>query len=227
MKTEVIGPAAFQSLRVQLEPGEKFISEAGKMVRMSSSISMDVTTKSNSKGGILAGLKRLVGGDSFFFTEYTAGGQAGEVVIAPTLAGGVGLVELDGSGGWICAGGSYMASGPGVTTEPEWQGMKGLFTGESMVFVKCTGKGPVATDAFGVIYEEVVDGSFVIDTGHVVAFEDSLNYEIDKVGGSWWTSFLSGEGFVMTFKGKGRVLVQSHNRNEFGSALGPMLPERG
>jgi len=227
MKTEVIGQTAFQSLRVVLDPGETFVSEAGKMVRMSSGIDMDVTTKSNSKGGILAGLKRLVGGDSFFFTTYKAGGESGEVVIAPTLAGNVGLVELDGGTGWVCAGGSYMASGPGITTEPEWQGMKGFFSGESLVFVKCKGTGPLAMDAFGCVYEELVDGDFTIDTGHVVAFEDTLEYEITKVGGSWWTSFLAGEGFVMNFKGQGRVKIQSHNRQEFGSILGPMLPERG
>jgi uncharacterized protein (TIGR00266 family) len=226
MKTEIIGEQAFQSLRVLLQPGETFLSEAGKMVRMSAGVDLDVTTQARSGGGFMAGLKRMVGGESFFFTRYTAEGAPGEIVVAPTLSGNVGLVELDGSGGWMCTGGSYLASGPGVDCQAEWQGMKGLLSGENMVFIRCTGVGPLAMDAFGVIHDQMVEDSLVVDTGHVVAFEDSLDYEITKVGGSWWTSFLSGEGFVIRFKGRGRVMIQSHNRSEFGSVLGPKLPMR-
>jgi uncharacterized protein (TIGR00266 family) len=127
----------------------------------------------------------------------------------------------------MCTGGSYLASGPAVETQPEWQGLKGFFSGENMVFIRCTGSGPLAMDAFGVIEEHEVNGSYIVDTGHVVAFEDCLDYEITKVGGSWWTSFLAGEGFVIHFKGQGRVMIQSHNRSEFGSVLGPLLPMRG
>ncbi|MCA9790404.1 MAG: TIGR00266 family protein [Candidatus Eremiobacteraeota bacterium] len=226
MRTEIIGHHAFQSCRVVMEQGEHFVSEAGKMVRMSTEIDVDVTTKKNS-GGLLGGLKRLLGGDSFFFSTYTARANDVEVVLGPILPGNIGLLDLDGSNGWYTAGGSYMASGPNIGTEPKWQGMKGLFSGENLVFVHCTGTGPVVLDAFGVIWEEQVDGTFIVDTGHVVAFEDTLDYEITKVGGSWLTSFLAGEGFVINFKGSGRVMVQSHNRNEFGRSLGPMLPPRG
>lgn len=227
MKTEIIGQGAFQSLRVLLQPGETFLSEAGKMVRMSAGVHLDVTTRARSGGGLMEGLKRMLGGDSFFFTEYTAGHEPGEVILAPTLQGNVGLVDLDGTGGWMCTGGSYLGSGPGVECQPEWQGLKGFFSGENMVFVRCTGSGPLAMDAFGMIHEVVVDGGFVVDTGHVVAFEDCLDYEISKVGGSWWTSFLAGEGIVIRFQGRGRVLMQSHNRTEFGTQLGPLLPMRG
>ncbi len=224
MKTEIIGHHAFQSLKVTLEQGEHFVSEAGKMVRMSAEIDVDVTTKKGS-GGIFGGLKRLLGGDSFFFSTYTAQANDVEVVLAPTLPGNVGLVDLDGPG-WYCAGGSYMASGPNVTTDTKFQGLKGAFSGESLVFVHATGSGPLVLDAFGAIWTEEVNGTFTIDTGHVVAFEDSLDYEISKVGGSWLTTFLAGEGFVLNFRGTGKVMVQSHNRNEFGRSLGPMLPPR-
>ena len=72
-----------------------------------------------------------------------------------------------------------------------------------------------------------IDGDYTIDTGHVVAYEDSLNYDITKAGGSWLQSFLAGEGFVMNFHGRGRVLVQSHNPAEFGQSIGSQLPPRG
>ncbi|MBI3924228.1 MAG: TIGR00266 family protein [Armatimonadetes bacterium] len=224
----MIGHTAFQSLRVLLDPGETFVSEAGKMVRMSGNVDLDVTTANKGGGGLLGGLKRMLGGETFFFSTYRViDGRPGEVVLAPTLPGNVGLLQLDGTSGWYCTGGSYLASSSSIRTEAKWQGIKGLLSGENMVFIHCTGQGPVATDAYGVVYQELVNGSFTVDTGHVVAFEDTLQYEISKVGGSWWTSWLAGEGFVLNFRGQGRVVCQSHNRNAFGKILGPMLPERG
>lgn len=224
MQTEVIGKKAFQSLRVSLKSGEQFVSEAGKMTRMSTSIRNEVEAVGKS-GGFFGGLKRMLGGESFFFSRYTAQGD-GEVILSPTLPGNVGLQHLDGTRGWYCAGGSYMASGPEIKTEPKWQGMKGFFTGESIVFVHATGIGPLVLDAFGMVETMEVDGTFTVDTGHVVAFEDSLEYAISKAGGSWWNSMLAGEGFVIKFSGRGRVMIQSHNMKEFGAVLGPKLPPR-
>jgi hypothetical protein len=66
----------------------------------------------------------------------------------------------------------------------------------------------------------------IVDTGHVVAFTEGLAYKIDKVGGGWINTWLSGEGFVMRFSGKGRIILQSHNPTRFGQQLGPLLPER-
>lgn len=225
MKTEIIGSEAFQSLKVTLSPGEQFVSEAGKMTRMSTTITNEVDTVKKS-GGLLGGLKRMLGGEAFFFSRYTANDE-GEVVLSPTLPGNVGLQHLDGKVGWYCAGGSYMASGPEIKTEPKWQGMKGMFTGESMVFVHATGIGPLVLDAFGKVEVEEVDGTFIIDTGHLVAFEDTLEYTISKAGGSWISSMLAGEGFVIKFSGRGKVMMQSHNMKEFGAILGPKLPARG
>lgn len=224
MKTEVIGHNAFQSVRVELSAGERFVSEAGKMVRMSSTIDSEVQSVAKA-GGMMAGLKRMLGGESFFFSHYTAR-AAGEVILAPTLPGNVGFQQLDGRCGWYCAGGSYLGSGPEIKTEPKWQGFKGAFSGENLVFVHATGIGPLILDAFGMVREEQVSGSFTVDTGHVVAFEDTLQYAISKAGGSWLTSFLAGEGFVIRFSGQGKVMVQSHNMKEFGSVLGPKLPPR-
>lgn len=214
-------------MRVILEPGEKFISEAGKMVRMSANIETDVTTRAKSKGGILEGLKRLVSGDSFFMSTYTAeGGSPGEVVLAPSLLGEVHIIEMDGSAKWMCAGGSYMASSPDIEIETKFQGAKGFFTGESIFYLEATGSGILVVNAFGAISEKEIDGEYIVDTGHIVAFTETLDYEITKAGGSWIQSFFAGEGLVMNFKGKGKLLLQSHNPTEFGKTVGPKLPPR-
>ncbi|MBI2571733.1 MAG: TIGR00266 family protein [Candidatus Schekmanbacteria bacterium] len=225
MRLQVLGKGAFSRVRVELNPGETFISEAGKMVRQSAGIDMDVTTKSRGKGGLLGAMKRLVGGDSFFLATYRARGT-GEVVLAPDLIGEVAVLQLDGGSAWMCSGGSFVAQGPEIGIEARWQGAKGLFSGESLFFLEATGRGPIVVSAFGAVREIAVDGEYIVDTGHVVAFENSLQYDITKAGSSWLHSFLAGEGLVMKFRGHGRLVVQSHNPTAFGRFLGPKLPPR-
>lgn len=225
MDIEIKDKGAFSSALVRLENGESFISESGAMYRCSVGIDVDVTTKSKGRGGILSGLKRLLGGEHFFFSKYSAS-TAGEVGLAPTHLGSVRKLNVTSSGSWICAGGSYLGNSPGVGMETTFQGMKGLFTGESIFFMEATGSGDLLVSAYGNMHEQKVEGQLLVDTGHVVAFEKTLDYKISKAGGSWIQSFFAGEGIALLFEGSGRILTQSHNPNEFGKILGPKLPPR-
>jgi len=227
MRIAIEDRGAFASAIVHLDAGESFVSESGAMYRTSAEIDIDVTTRSKGKGGIFGGLKRLLGGESFFLSKYqAAGGVPGEVGITPTLPGDVKQVDLDGSSRWLCAGGSYLGSGDELALDTQFQGLRGMLSGENMFFVSVEGEGPLIVAAYGCIREAAIDGEVVVDTGHVVAFEDTLTYEISKAGGSWLRSFLGGEGLVMKFKGTGRLLVQSHNPTAFGKKLGRLLPPR-
>ena len=71
-----------------------------------------------------------------------------------------------------------------------------------------------------------VDGEYIVDTGHIVAFNETLNFTITKAGGSWMTAILGGEGLVCKFQGRGTVWCQSHNPSGFGQAIGPLLKAR-
>jgi uncharacterized protein (AIM24 family) len=122
VKIEILNPGAFGSALVHLEPGESFVSESGAMFRASGNLDIDVTTRSQGKGGILAGVKRLLGGENFFFSTYRPqGGGRGEVGLAPTLGGEVRRVELDGASPWLCAGGSYLGSHPDVALDVQFR----------------------------------------------------------------------------------------------------------
>lgn len=227
MKIDILERGAFGSALVHLERGETFVSESGAMFRASSNMDIDVTTRSKGKGGLLSGVKRLLGGENFFFSTYrTTDGGPGEVGLSPTLGGEVREVALDGVTSWLCSGGSYMGSSSELELDIQFQGMKGFFTGESIFFMQVKGHGSLLVNAYGRISEVDVDGELIIDTGHLVAFEDTLTYTTTKTGGSWLTSFLAGEGIVMHFKGRGKALVQSHNPKELGTRLGRMLPPR-
>lgn len=228
MDIEILPNGAFYSALVHLGPGDRFQSDSGAMFRASSTVDIDVTTRPKGKGaGILGGLKRLVGGDSFFLSTYTTtDGGPGEVGLSPTLQGQVKQIQVQGETAWVCAGGSYLGCQADMSLDLQFQGLKGLFSGENLFFMKVSGEGDLLVNAYGAITEVEVDGELVVDTGHVVAFEETLAYTVTKAAGSWIQSFLAGEGFVMHFRGHGKLLVQSHNPKEFGRQLGRRLPPR-
>jgi uncharacterized protein (TIGR00266 family) len=227
MNIEILSKGAFESALVHLERGEQFVSDAGAMYRASANVDVDVTTRSRGSGGLMAGVKRLLSADTFFLSTYqTTDGQPGEVGVAPTHQGEVFVIDVEPSTPWICAGGSYLGSSAGLKVDTQFQGMKGLFTGESMFFVEVSGSGQLLVSAFGRIVESAVEDALTVDTGHLVAFEKPLQYSMTKAGSSWMQSWLACEGIVMNFTGRGSILTQSHNPKEFGKRLGPLLPPR-
>ncbi|MFT5291142.1 MAG: hypothetical protein ACI82F_003218 [Planctomycetota bacterium] len=227
MQVDILGEGAFSSALVHLNPGEQFTSEAGALFRSSSNVDVDVTTRSKGKGGILGGLKRMLSSESFFLSTYTIlDKEPGEVGLAPVLQGQMISVGITPEIPWMCTGGSWIGSSEGLLVDTRFQGLKGLFTGESLSFLHLSGEGTMLISGFGRLTEIEVDGALTVDTGHVVAFEESLTYKLSKAGGSWIHAWLGGEGIVMEFEGRGKLIVQSHNAKEFGSALGRRLPPR-
>jgi len=194
MEIEVLGEGAFESVLVQLAPGERFVSESGALYRASSNIDIDVTTSSRGSGGLLGGMKRLLAKEHFFFSTYaTNDGKPGEVGLAPTHQGEVLLIDVDPSTSWLCAGGSYLGSSAGLRIDTQFQGLKGFATGESLVFVEVSGSGQLLVNAFGRLVESEVEDSLTVDTGHLVAFESTLQYSITKAGINRMTEALAVE----------------------------------
>jgi uncharacterized protein (TIGR00266 family) len=209
--------------QITLQAGEEFTAEAGAMIAMSPSITMTTTTyKKNSGGSILKGIKRMLSGESFFLNHYTATNQGGTVLLGTTHAGDMLVKELNGEG-IIVQGGSYVASSPEINIDMSFQGFKSLISKEGLFWLAIKGKGTVVINSFGAIYPIQINGEYIVDTGHIVAFDENLNFSLTKAGKSWISSILGGEGLVCKFKGQGTVWVQSHNTSSFGSILGKKL----
>jgi uncharacterized protein (TIGR00266 family) len=114
-----------------------------------------------------------------------------------------------------------------VEIDATFQGVgKALFSGESVFWVKCSGTGDVLLSSFGAIYEVQVEGGYVVDTGHIVAFDDTLQFTVGKAAASLVGSFLGGEGLVCKFTGRGKLYCQSHNPPSLGKTLRPLLRPR-
>jgi uncharacterized protein (TIGR00266 family) len=210
---------------IKLAPGQDFTAEAGAMIAMSPSITMTTTTHKKNSGGIMKGIKRMISGESFFMNHYNGGSAGGSVWLGATHAGDMLVHELNGEG-IIVQGGSYVASSPEIDVDLSWQGFKNLVSKESLFWLKIRGKGTVIVNSFGAIYPIEIDGEHIVDTGHIVAFEETLNFRLTKAGGSWISSILGGEGLVCKFQGKGTVWIQSHKSSSFGSILGSKLKPR-
>ena len=227
MQIEITHRPGNSAARVSLQAGETITAEGGAMIAMSGDMLVETTTHKKDSGSILGALKRLVTGESLFINHFTPGSNGGEVYFGTALSGDMLEYNLNGPG-LLVQGGSYVASAPSVNMDIQWQGFgKALFSGESMFLIKLSGQGPAIFNSFGAIYPIQVNGEYIVDTGHIVAFEESLSYGVTKAGGSWMSSFLGGEGLVCKFSGQGTVWCQSHNAGSFGSALGPMLKARG
>jgi len=210
---------------VGLGMNESIVAEGGAMVSMSSNVTIKTSRGAAGGGGILKSLKRAVlGGESFFMNTFTANGGAGEITLAPTLPGDIQTLTMTGPSLMIQST-SYLASSPGIVLDTKWGGMKTLFGGEGLFMLKASGQGQVIVNSFGAIHEIPISGPYIVDSGHIVAFEETLTFEVKKVG-SWKATLLSGEGLVCLFNGKGRLWIQSRNPKAFGGLVGHKLPPR-
>ena len=219
MNIEILYPSTNTAARFTLEAGEEITAESGSMIAMSNSLSVETTThqRNSGSGGIFSGLKRLISGESFFLNHYKAN-QSGELWLGTSLPGDMRVYDINHEN-LIVQSGSFVAASTGVNIELGWQGFKSMFSGESMFWLKAQGQGKLLLSSFGNIYEQEIDGDYIVDTGHIVAFEDTLTFELSKAGTSWLHSIFGGEGIVCRFKGKGKVWCQSHHEKSFGLSL--------
>lgn len=207
---------------LQLAHGESVQIEPGAMIGMSTTIDM----KTGAKGGLLKGVGRMFGGESFFQNIYTANNGPGEVLISQRLPGDIIDVEVPQHGLRITST-SYIAAHRDVEIKTKMTGLKTLFSGEGLFTMHANATGPnqnVILGAYGGITEMICDGSIIIDSGHIVAWDANLEYMPQKSGSGWIASYFSGEGLVVGFRGQGRIWMQSRNPVAYGQNIGPRLP---
>jgi uncharacterized protein (TIGR00266 family) len=222
LNVEIRFSPSFAMANVTLNQGEGLQAEAGAMTGMSGGI--EIETKA--QGGLLGGLKRSVlGGESFFLNTFTASAGPGEVIVAPALPGDIIHLPVDGSKAIMVQSGSWLAGEPSVAIDTKWGGAKTFFSGEGLFLLRCSGAGDMLVASYGAIFErDLAPGeSYKVDTGHIVAFEEGIGYEVNKVGG-WKSTILSGEGLVATFTGPGKLWQQSRSPADLIGWLTVKLP---
>ena len=223
MNVEVRYGPAYALAMVTLDAREAIQVEGGAMVGMSPALEM-VT---EAKGGFLKSLSRSVfGKESFFLNTFTATTQGDTIALAPPLPGDVAVIEMTGETLMVQSG-SYLGSSTGIEVETKWSGAKTFFGSEGLIMLRVSGTGTLIVSSYGAIHAVDLEPGqqYIVDTGHLVTFEERLQFDLRKVAG-WKSTLFSGEGLVMEMKGPGKLTLQSRSQDSFLSWLIPQLPDR-
>ena len=216
------GPV-FTTLKVELQHGESIKAEAGAMVAMSPTI--ELKAKGSGKG-ILGSLKAAVGGEALFASVLTAEHGPGEIHLAPAVPGDIVQWNLGGQTVYAQSG-AYLAGDPELTLSTQGS-LKAMISGEGLFLSKISGSGPLFLNSYGaVMSKDLAPGEeYIVDSGHIVAFEETVTYKIKKAAKGLFSTLASGEGLVCRYSGPGKIWMQTRNLSAFGQLLMPMVTKK-
>ena len=234
MRYEILYQPSFSLAVVSLERGEQIMAESGAMVSMSPTIRLEAKM---SGGGVFGAVKSAMGGESLFRTTFTAETGPGEITLAPSTLGDIMARRADRL--------ASSSSSPAATWRaiPGWRSasrgsMRGMLSGEGLFLLTVQGSGLLLLSSFGAIHsKQLAPGEeYIVDTGHIVAFEGSVEYRLEKatgktqgVGGflkGMVQSALSGEGFVCRYRGPGQIYIQTRQLARLRPPA-PAVPAQG
>ena len=221
MQVTMDGAPAFAHLHVVLNPGETLIAESDAMASMDADLDLDAKTN----GGVVsATAKRLLGGESFFvnhFTNNTDGPR--KLTLTQGTPGDIRQIELKSQHDAVCLQpGAYLASTPGVQLGVQWAGLASGIGREGFFKLYVSGEGTLWYGAYGALVDQQVEGEYIVDTGHLVAYQPHLKLKVQLAGGLVG-SFLGGEGLVTRLEGHGKAVLQTRSLSGLAGWINPRL----
>jgi uncharacterized protein (TIGR00266 family) len=222
-----ISGTVMESVDIHLKEGETIYTESGGMAWMRGSFDMDTSTR----GGLGAGLGRMLAGESLFLTTYTCKSPDGLITFTPEFPGKVIDLKLEAGQSMICQKDSFMCAEESVKLEMHFRKKlgAGLFGGEGFILQKITGPGTAFVEIPGEVrIIELKPGEQIkVDPGHIALFEPGVEYDITGVKGLKNVLF-SGEGlFLATLTGPGKVWLQSLPLSNLALKLARYMPTKG
>lgn len=225
-----------QFAEIILDPDETVVSEAGAMMYMESGIQMETRFGGERDSGFVGKLmsagKRMLTGESLFLSTFTNHGAGkSSVAFAAPYPGKIIPLNLEQYGTVLCQKDSYLCSALGVDVSVAFTKRfgAGLFGGEGFILQKLSGDGLAFVHAGGTVsYRDLQPGQQLkLDTGCLVAFQESVGYDIQMVGGVR-TALFAGEGlFLANLTGPGRVFLQSLPFSRLASRIYSAAPQTG
>ncbi len=173
------------------------------------SMSSSITFSTRWNGGFFAAiLRKLFGGESLFVNEFSTATQ-GDLVLTQPMPGDIECIELKGQSLYLQAG-AFLACDPGVQLSLGYAGLRSMIAREGLFRLRVSGVGRIWFGAYGGIITKEIAGEYVVDSGHLVAYEPSVQLRLGMAG-SFFSSLFSGEGIVMRLHGPGRVYLQTRS----------------
>ena len=214
MEYTIEGGPAFAYVRVKLSPGESITAESDAM----SSMDADLDMKAHLNGGFFPAIaKRFFGGESLFVNDFVNNSDGErEVSLVQATPGDVRAVMLEEGQKLYLQPGAYLGSGGPVHLGVGWAGFKSWIAREGLFRLCVTGPGLVFYGAYGALIEHEVDGEYIVDTSHLVAYEPQMQLKLQMAGGLI-SSITSGEGLVTRVEGRGKIILQSRSMDGLAS----------
>jgi len=226
MQSKIDG-TVMQMLTVYLNKGDAVFTESGGMAWMTNGVEMST----NTRGGLMKGLGRSLAGESLFMTTYTSATDGAWVVFTPEAPGKVVELDLPAGQSWIAQKDAFMVAEDSVELKMHFRKRlgAGFFGGEGFILQKLTGPGKAWLEIPGetVKYTLQANQMIKVDPGHIAAFEETVNYDIETVKGLGNILF-SGEGlFLATLRGPGTVVLQTMPISNLARKLARYIPTSG
>lgn len=224
MQYQIIGNTV-PAVEFKLQPSESLFTQSGGMSWQSDGIVMET----NARGGLLKGFGRMLSGESFFMATYTATKDA-VIAFSSTVPGAIYPVDVSQCRGLTIQKGAFLCAQQSVNMEVTFtkRFSSGFFGGEGFILQKLSGSGMAFLEVDGDVVERILEQGEVlkVDTGNVVAFDESVRYEIETVKGLG-NIFFGGEGlFITKLTGPGRVVLQTQSFGDFAGRILALAPSK-
>jgi uncharacterized protein (TIGR00266 family) len=224
MQVELRHQPSFSVGRVHLAPGEQFRAESGAMAMHSFGVSVEAQMR----GGLMGAFKRgVLGGESLFVTTFTGHATANTWVdVAANLPGDMWVTDLTPDRALVVTRGSWLANAAGVELDTKFGGLTMFGGGEGAFVLHASGQGLVVLAAYGALdVHELEQGQgFTVDSGHLVAYDATIQVQVRKATTGLVQTLKSGEGLVLDFQGPGRVVTQSRSPNGLITWIQSVIP---
>lgn len=219
MKANIKGGHAFSYVEVELAPGESIMTEPDAMSSMDASL--DLTAHFN--GGLIKGLlRKYLGGESLFISRFNNATSAPRsMTIVQSTPGEILCKELNGEV-YFMQPGAFLACEESVKIGLGFAGFASWIAREGLFRIKVSGHGKVWFGAYGALLEKEVNGEYIVDTSHLVAYDPSLRLNLQLAGGLF-SSFFGGEGLVTRVSGQGKIIIQTRSISSLTGWLNPKL----
>lgn len=224
MEFQIRHAPVFTVLEFQLDDSEEVVAQPDSMISITPGIRISAAIGQPKTGTVWSGFKSLLGGESFFRAIFRAKRDGQTLLLAPDNYGDILPISLEGMGNIYLSRGSYLAHIGQCDLTTKYGGMKGLFSKKGLFLLHASGTGTLFCQTYGAILEkELAEGEqFLIDNRYVVAFSDTITYQLVKAAESMQDSLMSGEGLVNRYTGPGRLYYQTRVKPSI-SIIGHLL----
>lgn len=223
MRYNIIGTTV-PVVELELNKGEEVFSQRGGLAWMTEGIDMST----NARGGLLKGIGRVFAGESLFMATYRCLADSAKITFASTVPGSIIPIDVS-SREYVIQKSAFLAAEAGVDLKTVFTKKlgAGLFGGEGIIMQSVRGNGNCFLEVDGDAVEmELAPGEVLkVDTGNVVAFENTVKYEVETVKGLG-NIFFGGEGLFLTrLTGPGKIILQTQNFSDFAGRIAGYIPK--